>query len=96
MISRVLDAAPKDVEKGLPHLAGSALWAALYGCPSPKATFQAVSALTNLAKCDQYQGPALTPRAELDPMVPRRLLPLALIVSPHATIRGALRAPVRR
>lgn len=49
----------------LAHLTGSALWATVYGCPSPKVVFHAVSALTRLASPPAMLGIVL-PRAEID------------------------------
>lgn len=50
----------------LAHLTGSALWATIYGCPSPKVVFHAVSALTRLASPTAMLRVEL-PRAEIDP-----------------------------
>jgi hypothetical protein len=50
----------------LAHLTGSALWATIYGCPSPKVAFHAVAALTRLASPQAMLGLEL-PRAEVDP-----------------------------
>ena len=49
----------------LPHLAGSAVWATIYACPSPKVVFHAVAALTRLS-CPLDMLNLKTTRAEID------------------------------